>query len=223
MLEHHHLFRQPLGARGAHIVFTQHIEHGGAREADDQRGVEHAQHHRRQHEVVKAFGQRGAWVAVARHRKPAHGHGKNLHQHQPEPETGNAGAQHGKAGQELVNELAAKHRRNNAAGHANRRCNEDGHQCQQGGGLGPLPQRLGDRALQEDGLAQVALRQLLEPVAKLHRQRLVQAILFLHADNVFRRCLVAQQHRDGVARCGACEHKHDDRHERHDHQHAHDA
>jgi hypothetical protein len=37
MLEDHGRRRQALGTRGAHVILLQHIQHAGAREADDQR------------------------------------------------------------------------------------------------------------------------------------------------------------------------------------------
>ena len=77
---------------------------------------------------------------------------------------------------------------------------DDRHQRQQRGGLGALPQRLRHRPLQEDRFAEVAVRQLAQPAAELHRQRLVEAVDLLHARDVLGGGLVAQQHRDRVAR-----------------------
>jgi hypothetical protein len=46
---------EALGAGGADIVLLQHLQHAGARDARDERGLADAQRHRRQHHV----GERG--------------------------------------------------------------------------------------------------------------------------------------------------------------------
>ena len=45
---------EALGARGADIVLLQHLEHGGARDAGDQRDVDEAERDRRQDQVLAA-------------------------------------------------------------------------------------------------------------------------------------------------------------------------
>ena len=51
--------RQPFGARGAHVVVADHLEHGRAREARQQADVERGEHERRQHEMVERLRRRG--------------------------------------------------------------------------------------------------------------------------------------------------------------------
>ena len=61
-------------------------------------------------------------------------------------------------------------------------------------------QRLRDRPLQEDRLAEIAVRELAQPERELHRQRLVEAVDASHARDVVGGGLVAEQHRHRVAR-----------------------
>jgi hypothetical protein len=159
-------------------------------------------------------------LAVARDREPAQRHGEDLHQHQTEPEAGNARPEHRKTGEDLVDRTATVHGGHEAARHTDRGGDRDRHQREQGGGLGPLPQRLQDRPLQEDRLAQVAVRELAQPQHELHRQRPVQAVQRLHPCNVFGAGLVAEQHRDRIAGRGACQHEHQHGHDGHHHEHA---
>ena len=42
-----------LGARGADVVLAQHLEHAGARDARDQRDVDHRQRERRQDQPLQ--------------------------------------------------------------------------------------------------------------------------------------------------------------------------
>jgi len=116
MVQNHTRFREPFGTRGANVVFAQDVEHARPREAQDQRGVDHAQDDRRQYQMMQAIAQGHARVAVARDRKPAEAHRENLHQDQPEPEARDTRAKHGEARKDLVDGLAAPDGCNDAAG-----------------------------------------------------------------------------------------------------------
>ena len=221
VVQDHARLRGALGARRADVVLAQHVEHARAREAQDQRGVDDAEHDRRQHQVMEPVGERHARVAVARDRKPAEGDGEDLHQDQAEPEARDARR---RASRTPENTWSIARPRQTAEtmphGNADQRRDGDRKERQEERRLGPLPERLRDRTLQEDRLAEIAARQLLQPVGELHRQRLVEPVRGAQLRDVGGGRLLAQHHRRGVAGRQAGDEEHQRGDQQHHHRHA---
>src|SRR6476620_1488051 len=111
-------FGQSFGTRGADVILAEDVEHAGPREAQDQRRVDHAEHDRRQHQMMQPLGQRHTRIAVARHRKPAEADREHLPQDEAEPEARYSGNRHGDPREDLIGEPASPHGGDDAAGHA---------------------------------------------------------------------------------------------------------
>lgn len=87
-------------------------------------------------------------------------------------------------------------------------------------GLGALEQRLRYRSLEEDGLTQIAVDQLAQPVGELHRQRLVESIGCPQLRNVGRGRLIAQHDRRRIPRRKSRDEKDERGHQQHHDRHA---
>ncbi len=119
--------------------------------------------------------QRHARLAVARDREPAEAHGEDLHQDQAEPEARDARAQHREAGEAPGRTpCRATRRRRCRTGMPIARGDQHREQREEEGRLRALGERLRHRPLEEDRLAEIAARELAQPVRVLHRQRLVE-------------------------------------------------
>ena len=202
------------------MVVAQVVEHAGSREAQDQRRVDHAEHDRRQHQVMQPIAQGHTRIAVARHRKPAERDGEDLHQDEAEPETRDACAQHREPREELIDGLAAPYCRDDAAGNTDERRDQDRKQRQEEGWLRAFGQRLRHRPLQKDRLAQIAVGQLAQPVDELQRQRLVEPVRCAQLGDVGGSRLFTEHHRGGIAGREPRDEKHDRRHQQHHDHHA---
>ncbi|KAG1443388.1 hypothetical protein G6F57_018112 [Rhizopus arrhizus] len=215
MLQDDLAFRQALGPRRAHVVVAQHVQHAGADEAGDQRGIHQAQHHGGQDQVRQARGQRCIGAAIARHGQPAQLHRENLHQQQAQPEARHAGGEHRERQHRLIQRGAAfdggqdPHRQRDGAG------DQERHQRQQDRRFRAVGQRRQHGLVHEDGLAQVALRQLAQPRQVLDRHGLVQPQLRAQRGDVLLAGLRTQHHRGGVARRDADDDEHDGRDDEH--------
>jgi len=76
-------------------------------------------------------------------------------------------------------------------------------------------ERLRDGSLQEDGLAEIAVSELAQPIRELHRQRPIQSVSPAQRGDVGGGCLFAEHHRRRIA--GG--EPRDDEHKRRDDQH----
>jgi hypothetical protein len=202
------------------MIVAEDVEHACPCEAQDERRVDHAEHDRRQHQMMQAIAQRHAGIAVARDGKPAEADRKDLHQDQAEPEAGDARAQHGESRKELIDGLAAPDRGDDAAGNADQRRDDDRKESEEKGRLGALEQRLSYRSLQKDRLAQVAMDQLRQPIAELQRQRLVEPVGCAQLRDVGRGRLIAQHDRRRIAGCEPRDEKDNGGHQQHHDHHA---
>ncbi len=107
-----------------------------------------------------------------------------------------------------------------AAGNADQHGDANREQRQEERRLRALGERLRHRPLQEDRLAEVASRELAQPVDELHRQRLVEAVGRTQLRDVGGRRLFAEHHRCRIARRKARDEEDERRHEQHDDHHA---
>ena len=97
---------QPLGARGADVVLAERFQHRGARDARDQRDVDHRQGDGRQDQVVQERPEAVGDAPIALHRQPA-----ELERHDPDQDVGehehrHREAQHREAHQRAVEPAA---------------------------------------------------------------------------------------------------------------------
>ena len=163
----HHEGADPRGARGAHVVLGQHLEHARARHARDAGHGESAEGHRGQH-------QRGETVA-ARRGKPAEPHREHEDEQQPEPVHGHGLAQQHADRADRVEERVAAEGGEDAGGHRH----DEGEGEAGRGELERRGQRLEDEGegghLMLERHAEVAAHRAGEEPEVLHPQRIVEA------------------------------------------------
>ena len=148
MLHDHGPLGEPLGARRAHVVLRQHVEHARAGEADDEPDQEHAERDRRQHEV------RGPPIpdAGSQRRFTAN----TTISIEPEPEHRHGLAEQRQRHRAVVPEPEPLHRREHADRHAEATREAERARRQQQRRRQPLEHHLERRALRADRHAEIA-------------------------------------------------------------------
>lgn len=135
MQEEHVLLRHALGQGGADIVLLQHFEHGGPRNAGDQRDIDQAQRDRGQDEVPQpgpeAFGDR----RVALHRQPVELQREDPRKQVADDEDRHGEAQHRETHRRLVDPASGLPGRDDAHRHGDYHREDQRQHHQRDGGL----------------------------------------------------------------------------------------
>ena len=219
MLEDHPALVRPLGAGCAHVVLAEDIEHRGTGEAGDQRRIDDAERHGRQHEVVQPLQEGRIRAAITGGREPARADREDLDEHQPQPEARHACRHHGEGDDDLVEKRAAPDGGEHADRQRDRHRDEDREQRQEEGRFGARGERLRHRLVQEDRLAEITPEDAADELPVLHDQRRIQPHPRAQLRNVFRGRIRPQHDRCGVARGDPDDdenHRHDEgKHDQH--------
>ena len=214
---------EALGAGGADIILLQHLEHGGAGNARDQRDVDAAERDGRQDQVLQpwpeAFGER----RVALHRKPFEFEREHIGEDVSDHKDRKREAEHGECHDGAVDPASRLPGRDHAERHRDHDGQDEGERHQRQRRLDPLRDQGRDRQVGEDRGAEIAVQDAPEPAPELDQERPVEAEALANALNVGGARLVAGDHRRRIARRDVEQAEHeqrDDRHHRHGRQNA---
>ena len=216
MQQQHPVGRQALGIGGPDIVLRQHLQHRGACDAGDQRHVGDAQRHRRQDQALGEGPEPFPDRLVTLHRQKLPLHGEEVDQDIGQHEARHGEAQHGKAHDQTVDQLARLPRRQHADGNGQRHRHEQGRERQRHGRLETLGDEARHRQVGEDRDAHVALQELRRPDEELLDHRTVEAELGADGRDRLGRGVLAGDDRRRIARREPQQKEHEQRHHRHD-------
>src|SRR2546422_6573457 len=166
MLPEHDLLVESLQAGELDVVGAEHLEHRGAREAQDGCGGEIPQREGGKDQVLEATPATGR-------QQPEHD-AEEQDQHEPEPERGHGLSEHREYPRCAVQDPAPAHGGVHAEGHPDEDAEEHGHESQLDRRGQAFPDVLDDRPPGEDGLPEVTLRDVLHVDRVLDGHRLVQ-------------------------------------------------
>src|SRR5437867_1957569 len=187
-IEHH--------VREVHGQVHEHVE---ARDARDERRLDHAQREGRQRERAQRAEPAVLERRVAGHREPAELHREQQDHQQSEKEVGNRDADERARHQRLVGGRVVVARRQHARRHPDGHRDQHRVERQQDRRLRTVDDRLEHRAAQEDGLAEVAARQASVPAEELDVEGRVEAQLALDAHDVVGTRVGTGDDRGGIA------------------------
>ena len=178
---------QALGARGSHVVLSQHVEHAGPREPDDEADQERAERDGRQHQVLRR--------PPARHGQPAEIDGEDDDQHEPQPEHGHRLAQERERHRPVIPEREPLDGGDDADRHPDEEREDEragGEQERRGQ---PLQDHLERGPLGADRSAEVPGDRVPEKARVLHDEGLVEAERRTQVADLLGRGLFAEHHR----------------------------
>ena len=187
------------GAAGRDERLAQHVQHGRACDARDERRLHDAQRERGQRERAQRAEPAGLERHVAGHGKPAQPHREDQDQQQAEEKVRDRDADERARHQRLVGRPIVVTRRHHAGRHAERDGDQGRVEGQQDRRLGAIHDRLQHRTAQEDRLAEVAPRQPPVPAEELDVKGRVEAQLALDARDVVRARVGAGDDRGRIA------------------------
>ncbi len=215
MAEQHRDLADAFRARRAHVILAEHVQHRGAGHARDQRDINKGQRQRRQHQPLEERPEAGRYAPEALHRQPAQLDGEDLDQDVTDHEHRHRETQHGKRHHEAVDPGALLPGGQHAERHGNHDGQDDGGKRERDRRLDALADHLQDRHVRDQGDAEIAMQQLVDPGDELDVERLVEAERSTDALELRRRRVVAGDDGGGIPRCQPQQQEDEQRHHAH--------
>ena len=172
VMDDHHRLAQALGARRAHEVGAQHLQHGGARQPRDRPDQHRAQGRRRQDQAGQAAVPDRAGAAGEGQQRPFEA--DILDQDQADEEHRHGHARHRDRHDQAVDHAAALHRRQGAERQAERHGDQHGAHHQLDGRADGEAELLGHHLVGDDRAAEIAAQHAADILDELDGDRPVE-------------------------------------------------
>ena len=199
MLQHDAALGQALGARGAHVVGREDLQHRAARMPHEHRGdrvAEHEGRHDQRGQVAPPVVER---ADIARCRQPAKRHREQQDQHDAEPEIRRRQSPKRDDVRGVVPRGIALHRGHDPGRNADRERDDDRQERELERHRQLLEDELEHRLAQAHRFAQVSLYDAPYPVAVPHGQRIVEMELLVEVGHDAGIAVLAGEHQRRIA------------------------